>query len=537
VSAVLVVAGLAAVFGVSTVSHPATVGSSTQLAQPTRAVVSSAARACPAPGSAGATAASVATAAIPGAASTGAATASHAVITRLSAADAAARRVVRTLTKPNVLGWSPVSPAPLPRKPQKKKTAGSGAANGGSGGGNGSAGNGSAGNGKAGNGKAGNGSAGGAVTTSAGRGGVEVQATGALAQGLEVEQTAPGGLVSAQCPAPGTDFWFVGPGVSAAAQIQLYLMNTDDQQADVQVDVLTDSGPLLESSDTGIVVPPHGMVVQSLGKLLRSSRVIALHVSTSIGRVAAALRETKSLSSQGGWLPAAQAPSKRLVIPGLPASAGSRNLYILVPGTGNAKVKVTAVTSKGSYQPTGGNGIELAGDSAVGIQLPSLSNVAAAIKITSNVPVTAAIMVPGGAAGAPGAFTAAAGPISQQGVAAANPTGSAGFANLVISAPRTAVSVRIVEATSKIAATGQAGTVVHVGAGRSAVTRVKPPKGGKTADFAVVITPLSGSGPVYVGRVISSGGVIRSILPVTSALQWVPLPPAEDSLDASSSGH
>jgi hypothetical protein len=536
VSAVLVVAGLAAVFGVSTVSHPATVGSSTQLAQPTRAVVSSAIRACPAPGSAGSTAASVATAAIPGtastgAASTGAATASRAVITRLSAADAAARPVVRTLTKPNVLGWSPVSPAPLPRK-QQKKTAGSGAANGGSGGGNGSAGSGKAGKGKAGSGKAGNG-----VSTSTGRGGVEVQATGALAQGLEVEQTAPGGLVSAQCPAPGTDFWFVGPGVSAAAQIQLYLMNTDDQQADVQVDVLTDSGPLLESSDTGIVVPPHGLVVQSLGKLLHTSRVIALHVSTSIGRVAAALRETKSLSSQGGWLPAAQAPSKRLVIPGLPASAGSRNLYILVPGTGNAQVKVTAVTSKGSYQPTGGNGIELAGDSAVGIQLPSLSNVAAAIKITSSVPVTAAIMVPGGAAGAPGAFTAAAGPISQQGVAAANPTGSAGFANLVISAPRTAVSVRIVEATSKIAATGQAGTVVHVAAGRSAVTRVKPPKGGKKADFAVVITPLSGSGPVYVGRVISSGGVIRSILPVTSALQWVPLPPAQDSLDASSSGH
>ena len=48
------------------------------------------------------------------------------------------------------------------------------------------------------------------------RGGVEVEATGAMAQGLEVEQTGPGGLVTAQCGAPGTSFWFVGPGQASA---------------------------------------------------------------------------------------------------------------------------------------------------------------------------------------------------------------------------------------------------------------------------------------------------------------------------------
>ena len=69
-------------------------------------------------------------------------------------------------------------------------------------------------------------------------------------------------------------------------------------------------------------------------------------------------------------------------------------------------------------------------------------------------------------------------------------------------------------------------------AGHTVVTRVRPPRGGKTATFAVVVTPQAGSGPVYVGRFIASGGVIRSILPVTSALTWVPLAPARDSLDA-----
>jgi hypothetical protein len=493
-SAGLVVVGLAAVYGVGSVTHPATAGSGTQLVQPSRATVSSAIRACPSPGSAGATAAGLATAASPGTASKG-----SAVVTRLTGAGGATSSV-RTLTLPGMLRVSAIPSAPALKK---SASAGHASSDG--------------------------------VTTSPGRGGVMVQATNEMAQGLEVEQTGAGGLVTAQCPGPGTDFWFVGPGATSTPQIELYLMNTDNQPADAEVDAVTDGGPLLGSTDTGIVVPPHGLVVQSLGKLLHSSRVIALHVSTSIGRVAVAVRETKSSADQGSWLPPAQAPAKSLVIPGLPGSSGSRELYLAVPGSGNAQVKVTAVTAKGSYQPTGGNGIDLAGGSAVSVELPSLSNVAAAIRISSSVPVTAAIKVPGGAAGSAGALSAATAPLTEQGIAADNPAGSSGSAELVISAPRTAVSVRIVSATSKITFAGQTDEVVQVPAGHTTVTKVKPPHGGKTADFAVLVEPMPGSGPVYVGRVISTGSTVRSILPMTSALTWVPLPTTRDSLDAARS--
>jgi hypothetical protein len=534
-SAVAVVAGLAAVYGVGTVSHATTVGSSTQLRQPSQAAVVSAIRACPEPGSTGATAGGLATAAAPratgpgstGSGSTGSGStgSGSAVITRLSGAGSAtAGTAVRTLTKTNVLNLSAISTAPKPQaeksqKPAKKPTQKHSKA--------------TPGGGSTASPSSGSGSG---VPTTPGRGGVAIQATGAMAQGLEAEETDPSGLVTGQCPAPGTDFWFVGPGVTSAAQISLYLMNPGDQAADVQVDALTDSGPLLGSSDTGIVVPPHGVVVQSLGQLLHISRVIALHVSTSIGQVAAAVRETKNSSDAGGWLPATQAPSKSVIIPGVPGLVGARDLYIVVPGTRNAQIKVTAVTAKGSYQPTGGNGIDLAGDSVVAIPLPSLSGVAAAIRISADVPVTAAIMVPGGAAGAPGAISAAAAPISEQGIAAASPAGSSGSSSLVISAPAAGASVRIVSATSKIAFTDQGATVVNVAAGHTIVTKIKPPHGGKNADFAVEVTPLPGSGPVYVGRVISSGGVVRSILPVTSTLTWVPLPPTQDSLTVGHSG-
>ena len=169
-------------------------------------------------------------------------------------------------------------------------------------------------------------------------------------------------------------------------------------------------------------------------------------------------------------------------------------------------------------------------------QIASLSGVPAAIRITANVPVTASAVISGGAPGAPGAISAAAVPVTEQGVAAANPAGSAGATQLVISAPGKAVTVRITTATAKVSLAGQAGTTVTVPAGQTVVTSVAPPSGGGPGPFSVVVTPQPGSGPVYIGRVIRSGGIVRSIMPLTSALTWVPLPPAQDSLNAISPG-
>ena len=199
----------------------------------------------------------------------------------------------------------------------------------------------------------------GTVPSGPARGGVVIQAAGALAQGLEVEQTA-GGLPTAACGSPGTDFWFTGPGQRTAGRIQLYLMNPSSQAADADADIFTDAGPLQETTDTGITVPPHGMIVQTLAGTLRNSRAITLHVRTSVGQVVAAVQESTG-AGQGAWLPAAQPPATRLVIPGLPAIAGTRQLYVAVPGMKDANVQVTAVTSRGSYQPTGASGIDLPG--------------------------------------------------------------------------------------------------------------------------------------------------------------------------------
>jgi hypothetical protein len=352
-----------------------------------------------------------------------------------------------------------------------------------------------------------------------------------MAQGLEVEQTGPDGLVTARCEGPGTDFWFVGPGPQSVRDIQLYLMNVDAQPADVQVTAMTDGGPLLASADTGIAVPAHGLVIQSLAKLLGKSRFMALQVSTSMGRIVAAVRETKRAAHPGGWLPVTDAPAKRLVVPGLPGATGTRELYLAVPGVGNAQVKLTAVTPRGSYQPAGGSGISLPGGSAVGIPLPSLGGIPAALQISSDVPVTAAVMAPGGEAGAPGAFTAAASPVLEQGVVARDPGSGIGSTTLVLSAPGAAASVLVAEATSTAGFAAHPGRLVQLAAGHTVALRLHPPAGSaRRAAFAVLVIPQPGSGPVYAARVVSSGGAVRSILPVASSLIRISLPTVRDAL-------
>jgi hypothetical protein len=499
VFAVLVLLALGAIYFAAGTGHPAAAArqAAQRATESSRAAVSSAVRVCPAAGSVAPTVASVAVTAVPGSAPAG-----PAIVTRLTPGGSPAPgAVVATDTRPGVLQISGVSAAAALSSAQQAKQPGSSPN----------------------------------VSTSAGRGGVQVTATGAMAQGLAVEQTGPGGLVTAQCGAPGTSFWFVAPGQASASTIELYLANTGNQAADAQVSLLTDvtkGPPLLGNADNGITVPPHSMVVQSLAALLQSSKVVALNISTSVGQVVAAVRESRSASNDGIWVPATGAPTRHQVIPGVPGASGSRNLYIAVPGSAAAQVKITAVTGKGSYQPTGGTGIDLLGGSVVSIPLPSLGGVAGAISISSSEPVAATLQVSGGPAGASGALAASAGPVTEQGMVADNPAKSAGKTEVVLTAPKQAATVRITTATTTVSASGQPGQVVHVGAGSSVVVPVGPPAGGKATDFSVIVTPLSGSGPVYAGRAITTGGTVQSILAVPSSPTWIPLPGVTDSLSA-----
>ena len=366
--------------------------------------------------------------------------------------------------------------------------------------------------------------------------GWSVSASGTMAQAMEAEVAQSSGLASVRCGEPGSDIWFVGPGQqNGAAQIQLDLMNIDSLAASVDVSVITDAGQAQAGNDNGITVPPHQTVTESLSSMGSGSSVVAIEVHTSIGRVAADVSEGSSHGATS-WLPSAAAPSTELLIPGVPPSGSAAGLFLAVPGTSSAKVSVLAITPQGHYRPFGSQTVDLPGESASYVALTPLGGTAAALEITSNVPVVAGVLVPGSGAGA---FTAATAPISEQAVIAGNTTGSGLAASVVLSAPAGAARVRLTEIAqassgNRVGAGATGSQVVSVRAGHTLAAPVTAPRGAKRGSaFAVVITPLAGSGPLYAARVETQGqGTVVSILPAASALTTIRLPPVRNSYDA-----
>jgi hypothetical protein len=355
--------------------------------------------------------------------------------------------------------------------------------------------------------------------------GWSVTATGAMAQTMEAEETTGAGLASVRCGEPGSDLWFVGPGQQGgAAQIQLDLMNIDPLPASVDVSIITDAGQVQADGDTGITVPPHQTVTESLSSLAGNASVVAIEVRTSIGRVAADVSESSSHGGTASWLPSTAPPSTQLVIPGVPPSGGPAGLYIVVPGSANARIKVVSITPQGRHQPFGTQTIDLPGDSASYVQLTPLGGTAA-LELTANVPITAGVLVPGSGLGA---FATATAPISEQAVVAGNTTG----ATVVLSAPAAQARVRLTEITATPGATSS--QIVTVQTGHTLTVPATPPRGANHGSaFAIVITPLAGSGPLYAARVASQGqNTVVSIVPAVSALTTIILPPARDSYDA-----
>jgi len=363
--------------------------------------------------------------------------------------------------------------------------------------------------------------------------GWSVTGTGVMAPAMEAEETGSSGLSSVRCSEPGSDIWFIGPGqTNGAKQIQLDLMNIDALAASVDVSVITEAGPVQADGDTGITVPPFETVTESLSALGANSPVVAIEVRTSIGRVAADVWE--SSASGSSWLPSTTAPSTSMVIPGIPPSGSAAGLFIAVPGSLSARVNVLAITPQGLYHPFGAQAVPVPGNSAFYVQLSPVGGTAAALELTSNVPVSAAVVVPGSGLGA---FTAATAPISEQAVVAGNTTGSGPSATIALTAPAGGARVRLTEtalAPSGHTAGPSVSQIVSVRARHTLVVPVAPPKGSKSGSaFAVVITPLPGSGPLYAARVETQGqSTVVSIMPAISALTTINLPPVRNSYSA-----
>ena len=368
-------------------------------------------------------------------------------------------------------------------------------------------------------------------------GGTAVTAAGQMAEGFEAEQATASGMGTVSCAHPGSDMWFVGTGAAEGAPvIRLYLMNTGDLAASVDLDILTDSG-VQSGLGNAITVAPHQFVEQDIAPFVTGSAALALHVQTSSGQVAAAVWE--GTKSGGTWLPQAAAPSNVLVIPGLTVASSAARLFVTVPGAANAQVRVIAFTAQGKFPQFGSTPVAAPAGATTPVPLTSLGASAAGLELISNVPITAGVIVPGAGVGS---FSTAVAPVTEQGVVAGNPATRGMTVGLVVTAPAAAVRASITVIPSGGAASSgvSAGTspqLVTVPAGHTAAVTVPRPAGTGRQPFAIVITPLAGSGPLYAARVVTSGSgglsaPVVSLLPVPSALTAITLPTADDSYSA-----
>lgn len=364
-------------------------------------------------------------------------------------------------------------------------------------------------------------------------GSTAVTATGVMAQGFEAEVATGQGMGTVTCAHPGSDMWFVGTGTATGAPVtRLYLMNAGTIAATVEVSMLTDSGVQQGLSDA-ITVGPGQYLWENVARFTGGSQVQALHVQTSSGQVAAAVWQGPTKGSGGTWLPQATAPGKQLVISGLTTASSAARLFIAVPGPVDARVTVVALTAHGRYLPFGSTVQDAPSGAATSLALTSLGTSAAALVLTSNVPITAGIAVPGNGIGS---FSAAAAPVTEQGIIAGNPASGQLTVRLLLSAPAGAASATVTVVPS---AGGQSieapPQTVQVAPQHTVAITVAPPPGSHDP-FAIVVTPKAGSGPLYAARVVTaSGGLsgpLLSILPVQSALTQITLAPTKDSYTA-----
>ncbi len=243
---------------------------------------------------------------------------------------------------------------------------------------------------------------GGAVVTGPLTDRAEVQVT---ATGESVASTAtvrqyfdPGdegrGLAIADCVPARSQWWF--PGVSAiGGRIdELLMSNPTSSPAVVTLRVLGPAGPIELAGTGGLVVQPHSQASVRVDSLAPGTSNATLQVATNGGLVAASVRSTNidGLIPLGAeYLPAAAPPSTRVVVPGIVAGAGTRNL-VITAAESDAAVSVRLLTGKGPLDFREGAQIPIPAGHTIAMDLAEqLDGAFGAAVVTATGPVTAAV--------------------------------------------------------------------------------------------------------------------------------------------------
>ena len=198
------------------------------------------------------------------------------------------------------------------------------------------------------------------------------------------------GLAALACPRPSTSTWFVGGATVVGTFAELLLVNLEDVGALVDVQVWTRDGRADPRPGRGLSVPPRGRLVVPLDRLAPDRDLLALHVTTSRGRVAPALRVVRfdgRIPLGTDWVPPAAPPAPEVVVPGLPPGPGRRTALVTNPTEDDAVVSLELTTDDGQLVPEGLEAVPVPAGSSVAVDLSELlADTPAALRVRSDGP-------------------------------------------------------------------------------------------------------------------------------------------------------
>jgi hypothetical protein len=372
--------------------------------------------------------------------------------------------------------------------------------------------------------------------------GLVVSSTGVLAAGLEVEQVTRGeqgidrGLAGLRCDAPRPEAWFVGGATLVGDGSVLVLANVDDTPSTVDVSVFSATGAADNRPGQGITIQPHTRQVINLDTLAPDRNLLAVHVLSRRGRVAAGVRHARAdgrVPLGVDWVPQATPPSTRVVVPGIPQGPGIRTVLITNPGTDDTTVTVRATTSDGQFVPTKLDQLDVPAGTTISARVDTVAATSAmGVTVTSEGgPIVAGALVQDRQTGPVREFAYTAGSLPLSGPAL--------MTDLIINRPTestlilTAFDAKATVVVTPIRVLGTVGALpapktVQVPAGRTATLKLStfyPP--GTQAQLALEVRPLPGSGPVYAARYLRERGArgpLTTLLDLQGPAQLVSRP-------------
>jgi hypothetical protein len=230
---------------------------------------------------------------------------------------------------------------------------------------------------------------------------VVVHAVGPLAAGLQGWQlsSAPSGgdkgLAVGRCLSPADQWWFVGTGTKFGHIGKLVLTNADSGACSLNLSLFGAKEKLSAVGLNGISLGPHSTKVLDLAQFAPQEANLALSVTTTQGRVYAAVKDrwTSGLTPTGVDWPTATAPSTDLVVPAILKGSEANRLVIANPGGSHALVSVELLGKSGPFVPKGLASLQLDPGQTITRDVTKLAgHDAASVHLASDQPVLGAVV-------------------------------------------------------------------------------------------------------------------------------------------------